>query len=201
MVKKQIGRKVEGWKAKSWFKVYVPEIFGKSYIGDTIANDAEKVVGRVMETTLGDVTQDYAKQQIKLKLRIANVASDAAYTEFSGHEVTRDFMRALVKRKTSRIDTIIPVITKDEKKLRLTITCLTLSRANLSQVHAIRNAINAFITSHAATRDMNTFVKEMVNGETSKELLKMIKGIYPIRRVEIIKSKVEEIEPELIATA
>jgi ribosomal protein S3AE len=28
MVKKQIGRKVEGWKAKSWFKVYVPEIFG-----------------------------------------------------------------------------------------------------------------------------------------------------------------------------
>jgi len=201
MVKKQIGRKVEGWKAKSWYKVYVPEIFGKSYIGATIANDAEKVVGRVIQTTLGEVTQDYAKQQIKLRLRIANVASDVAYSEFAGHEVTRDFMRSMVKRKTSRIDSIMPALTKDGKKLRLTITCLTLSRANLSQVHAIRTVMNQFIIPYAATRDLNTFVKDMINGEISKELLKLIKGIYPIRRVEIIKSKVEEVGPELIATA
>ncbi|MFA5269734.1 MAG: 30S ribosomal protein S3ae, partial [Methanoregula sp.] len=44
--KKQVGRRVEGWKAKSWFKVYVPDNLGKAYIGDTIANDAESVKGR-----------------------------------------------------------------------------------------------------------------------------------------------------------
>ena len=46
--KKQVGRRVEGWKAKSWYKVYAPENLGKAYLGDTIANDAESVVGRVM---------------------------------------------------------------------------------------------------------------------------------------------------------
>ena len=45
--KKQAGRRVEGWKAKSWYKVYTPEVLGKTYIGDTIANDAEGVVGKI----------------------------------------------------------------------------------------------------------------------------------------------------------
>ncbi len=199
--KKQIGRKVEGWKAKSWYKVYVPEIFGKTYLGDTIANDPEKVNGRVMETTLGEVTQDYAKQQIKLRLKITTVAGDAAYTEFAGHEVTRDFMRSLVKRKTSRIDSVLPITTKDGKHLRVTVTCLTLSRANLSQVHAIRDTIGQYVQNYAAATASDTFIKEMVSGEIGKELSKMIKTIYPIRRVEIIKSKIETAQPEMLAAA
>jgi small subunit ribosomal protein S3Ae len=197
--KKQIGRKVEGWKAKSWFKVYVPDLFGKTYMGDTIANDPEKVMGRIISTTLGEVTQDYAKQQIKLRLKITNVAGDAAYTEFAGHEVTRDFMRSLVKRKTSRIDSILPVTTKDGKRMRVTVTCLTLSRANLSQVHAIRDVLSSYVRSYAAQVNHDAFVKEMVSGEVAKELLKQIKTIYPIRRVEIIKSKVESTAPEVLA--
>ena len=199
--KKQMGRKVEGWKAKSWFKIYVPEVFGKTYMGDTIANEPEKVVGRIISTTLGEVTQDYAKQQIKLRLKVMNVAGDAAYTEFAGHEVTRDFMRSLVKRKTSRIDSILPVTTKDGKKMRVTVTCLTLSRANLSQVHAIRDALTVYVRNYAAQTNHDTFVKEMVTGEIGKELLKQIKTIYPIRRVEIIKSKVESATPEVLAAA
>ncbi|MDD1673178.1 MAG: 30S ribosomal protein S3ae [Methanomicrobiales archaeon] len=199
--KKQMGRKVEGWKAKSWFKVYVPEVFGKTYMGDTIANEPEKVMGRIISTTLGEVTGDYAKQQIKLLLRVATVTGDAAYTEFAGHEVTRDFMRSLVKRKTSRIDSILPVTTKDGKRFRVTVTCLTLSRANLSQVHAIREILSSFVRTYAAQADHDTFVREMVNGEIGKELLKQIKTIYPIRRVEIIKSKVESATPEVLASA
>jgi ribosomal protein S3AE len=38
-----------------------------------------------------------------------------------------------------------------------------------------------------------------VSGEIAKELLKQIKTIYPIRRVEIIKSKVESATPEVLA--
>ena len=102
--KKQVGKRVEGWKAKSWFKVYTPENLGKAYIGDTIANEAGGVVGRVMQTTLGEITNDFSKQNVKMRFRVANVAGDAAYTEFIGHEVTRDYLRSLVKRRTSRID-------------------------------------------------------------------------------------------------
>jgi small subunit ribosomal protein S3Ae len=189
--KKQVGRRVEGWKAKSWYKVYAPENLGKTFIGDTIANDPESVVGRVMQTTLGEITNDYARQNVKMRFRVASVAGDSAYTEFIGHEMTRDYLRSLVKRRTSRIDCHIPITTKDGKKVELTVTCYTLTRANLSQVHAIRSMITRQVTEWATAGDMNQLLNGIVAGEISKELFKGLKLVFPIRRVEIIKSKVE----------
>jgi small subunit ribosomal protein S3Ae len=191
MAKKQVGRRVEGWKAKSWFKVHVPENLGKAYIGDTIANDAGSVVGRIMQATLGEITNDYAKQHIKMRFKVATVTGDAAYTEFVGHEVTRDYLRSLIKRRSTRIDCLVPIVTKDGKKVRLTISCYTLARANVSQIHAIRNAIAAGVQAQAQAWDLNTLVNGIVSGEISRDVFKIVKALYPVRRVEIIKSKVE----------
>ncbi|MCU0632969.1 MAG: 30S ribosomal protein S3ae [Methanolinea sp.] len=188
--KKQVGRRVEGWKAKSWYKVYTPEVLGKTYIGDTISNDAENVVGRIMQTTLGEIINDYARQNVKMKFRIAQVAGDSAYTEFLGHELTRDYMRSMIKRRTSRIDCHVPVMTKDGKKLDLTVTCFTLTRANLSQVHAIRNLISTMVGKIGAESEMNAIITGIVNGEISREVFKAVKPLFPVRRVEVIKSKV-----------
>jgi small subunit ribosomal protein S3Ae len=189
--KKQVGKRVEGWKAKSWFKVYTPENLGKAYIGDTIANEAGGVVGRIMQTTLGEIMNDFSKQNVKMRFRVANVAGDAAYTEFVGHEVTRDYLRSLVKRRTSRIDCHVTGATKDGKGIHLTVTCYTLSRANLSQSHAIRDTIMKFTLEQMKANDLAGLIGGIVSGEISKELFKQVKGIFPIRRVEIIKSKVE----------
>jgi small subunit ribosomal protein S3Ae len=191
--KKQVGRRVEGWKAKSWFKVHVPDNLGKAYIGDTIANDADSVVGRIMTATLGEIVNDYAKQHVKMSFKIATVTGDSAYTEFVGHEVTRDYLRSLVKRRSSRIDTIVPVTTKDNKKVRLTICTYTFARANLSQEHAIRNAIVKAVAVQAQAWDLNTLLNGIVSGEISRDLFKAVKTIYPTRRVEVIKSKVEQV--------
>jgi small subunit ribosomal protein S3Ae len=192
--KKQVGRRVEGWKAKSWYKVYTPETLGKAYIGDTIANDPESVIGRIMQTTLGEIINDYSRQNVKMKFRVTTVTGDAAYTEFVGHELTRDYMRSLVKRRTSRIDCHIPVITKDGKKVDLTATCYTLTRANLSQTHAIRGLMAQKISEMAKEGDFNTLLNGIVTGEISKELFKAVKPLFPVRRVEIIKSRVGTIK-------
>jgi small subunit ribosomal protein S3Ae len=193
MAKKQVGRRVEGWKAKGWFKVHVPENLGKAYIGDTIANDPESVIGRIMQATLGEITNDYAKQHIKMRFRISSVTGDAAYTEFVGHEVTRDYLRGLIKRRSTRVDCLVPIVTKDKKKVRLTISCYTLARANVGQIHAIRNAITANVQAQAAVWDLNTLVTVIVNGEISRDLFKVVKLLYPVRRIEVVKSKVEPV--------
>lgn len=193
MVKKQVGRRVEGWKAKSWFKVHVPDNLGKAYIGDTISNDAGSVVGRTMQTTLGEITNDYAKQHIKMRFKITSVTGDAAYTEFVGHDVTRDYLRSLIKRRSTRVDCLVPIVTKDGKKVMLTVSCYTLARANVSQIHAIRNAISVNVLAQAAAWDLNTLVTGIVTGEISRDLFKVVKTLYPVRRVEITKSKVEPV--------
>ena len=191
--KKQVGRRVEGWKAKSWFKVHVPDNLGKAYIGDTIANSAESVVGRIMQATLGEITNDYAKQHIKMSFKIATVSGDAAYTEFVGHEVTRDYLRSLVKRRSTRVDSQVQLQTKDGKKVRLTVSCYTFARANVMQEHAIRKVIADTIAAQAAAWDLTTLLTGIMSGEISRDLFKVVKKIYPTRRVEIIKSKVEPV--------
>ena len=191
--KKQVGRRVEGWKAKSWFKVHTPDNLGKVFIGDTIANDAESVVGRIMTSTLGEITNDYAKQHMKMSFKINSVAGDSAYTEFVGHDVTRDYLRSLVKRRSSRVDCHVPLVTKDGKKVHLTISCYTFARANISQEHAIRKIITEAVIAQSSAWDLTTLVNVIVSGEISRDLFKAVKIIYPTRRVEIVKSKVEPI--------
>ncbi|MDH7510431.1 MAG: 30S ribosomal protein S3ae [Methanolinea sp.] len=187
--KKQSGRRVEGWKAKSWYKVFAPEVLGKTYIGDTIANDPESVVGRILQTTLGEIINDYARQNVKMKFKIANVAGDSAYTEFVGHEIARDYLRSMIKRRTSRIDCHVPVTTKDGKRVDLTVTCFTLTRANLSQAHEIRSIISSMIAKMGSEADMNGIISGIVNGDFSREVFKAVKPVFPVRRVEVIKSK------------
>jgi len=198
--KKQVGRRVEGWKAKSWFKVYVPDNLGKAYIGDTIANDVESVKGRIMQSTLGEIMNDYARQHVKMRFKITSVTGDAAYTEFVGHEVTRDYLRSLVKRRSSRVDCYVQVVTKDAKKVMLTISCYTFARANIAQEHAIRTVIMANVAAQSQAWDLTTVVNGIVSGEISRDLFKAVKTIYPTRRVEIIKSKVEQVAAPVATT-
>jgi len=51
-----------------------------------------------------------------MSFKIATVSGDAAYTEFVGHEVTRDYLRSLVKRRSTRVDCQVPILTKDGRK-------------------------------------------------------------------------------------
>jgi len=70
------------------------------------------------------------------------------------------------------------------------VTCYTLTRANLSQTHAIRGAILEKVRTLGTEGDFNGLINGIVTGEISKEVFKSVKEIFPVRRVEIIKSKV-----------
>jgi len=187
--KKQTGRRVEGWKAKTWYKVNAPETFNSIYIGDTISADTENMIGRVMNATLGEINNDYGKQHVKMKFRINRVAGDAAYTEFVGHELTKDYLRSLVKRRSSRIDSHVIATTKDGVRLHMTVTCYTLMAADSSHIHEIRKRISERATAFIAENDWNTVVEGMVTGGLAKEMMADSKAVFPVRRIEVIKSK------------
>ena len=61
------------------------------------------------------------------------------------------------------------------------------------QEHAIRKVITETVAAQAAVWDLTTLVNGIVSGEISRDLFKSVKTIYPTRRVEIIKSKVQPV--------
>ncbi len=183
--------KAEGWKAKQWYNLVAPEMFGKANIGETVADVPEKLIGRVIEVTLGELTNDLSKQNIKLILKVDSVGGDSAYTKFTGHQLTQDYLRSLIKRSTSNIETNVSVLTKDGYTVRVKPSCYTIKRARANQVKAIRSIMNSVITSRAREMDMEQFVQEIVTGKLSASIYHDVKPIYPLRRVEVRKTEIE----------
>lgn len=189
---RRIKRKSESRKAKTkeWYKVIGPDMFGKSQVGETLSSNPSNLMGRAIETTLGDLTNNFSKQNTKLKFEVDQVAGDSAYTKFVGHELTSDYIRSLVKRRTSRIDAIVDVTTRDGYKVRVKPSCFTVKRARTTQVKSIRGIAAGLIQETANTMDLNQFIQEVVLGKISLNIYKSAKSIYPLRRVEIRKTEV-----------
>jgi small subunit ribosomal protein S3Ae len=183
--------KTDGWKAKQWYNLVAPEMFGKANIGETVADVPEKLIGRVIEVTLGELTNDLSKQNIKLILKVDSVGGDSAYTKFTGHQLTQDYLRSLIKRSTSNIETNVSVLTKDGYTVRVKPSCYTIKRARENQVKAIRLIMSNVITSRAKEMDMEQFVQEIVTGKLSASIYHDVKPIYPLRRVEVRKTEIE----------
>ncbi len=199
---KRIAKKVEGWKAKQWYNVLAPESFGRAIIGTTPADEPVKLIGRVIETTLGELINDWSKQNIKMMFRIENVAGENCNTSFIGHEMTRDYMRSLIKRRTSRIDSNVVAVTQDGRKIRVKPACFTVKRAHSPQVEAIRRTMEKIVQERSKSFTMEQFIQEMVLGKIASDIYKEVKTIYPLRRVEITKSEIEtDVKAELTAEA
>ena len=193
MAKAKSRRRVrDTWKEKSWYTIKTPLMFEEKEIGETPAKDADRLVGRGVEVTMRELTGDFSKQYIKLRFEINNVAGDMASTKFTGHKTTTDYVRSMIRRGTSRIDASTVVTTKDEYKLKLHVLAVTIRRAKSSQQRYMRQVIEELLKENASEKTFEELVKTSVNGKLASEIYHTAKKIYPLKRVEIIKSKVME---------
>ncbi|MBN1133587.1 MAG: 30S ribosomal protein S3ae [Methanosarcinaceae archaeon] len=187
---RKVQKKLDRWKSKQWYNIETPQFIGSNNIGVTPADEPAKLIGRVVETTVGELTNDFSKHNTKLRLEINDVVGDVAHTKFIGHEITTDYLRSIVKRQTSRIDTNLNVNTKDGYKIRVKPTCFTVKRARTSQIKAIRDVMNLITEKRASELTFEQFVEEAIIGKLSANIYRNAKNIYPLRRVEIRKTEV-----------
>ena len=189
------------WRLKRWYTVVSPEYFGNVELGLVPASDPEKLIGRVVEATLYDITEDFAHQYLKMRFQIVKVDGNrVAKTIFKGHEYSRDYLRSLVRRRTTRVDGIFNITTKDGYKLRVSASAFTLSRIKTSQERAIRAIMKDVIERKASELTFNQFVQEAVLGKIASDIYNEAKKIAPLRHVGIRKSKLLSI-PEKEETA
>lgn len=186
---RKAAKKVDAWRAKNWYGVLAPAEFNRVAIGETLADEPEKMIGRIMEATLGDITGDWTRQNTKMIFRIDEIGGNNAYTSFLGHEMTKDYMRSLVKRRTSKIDANLVVTTKDGYKVRVKPLVFTVKRARTSQIESIRKIMNDVVIARSKELTFTEFINDTVTGKVASEIYKATKNIYPLRRVEVAKSE------------
>jgi small subunit ribosomal protein S3Ae len=166
-----------------------PSYFGDVELGAIPADDPSKLVGRVIDATLYDITNDFAHQYLKMYFQVTDVDGNTAKTIFKGHEYSRDYLRSLVRRRTTRVDGLFNVTTKDGYKLRVAVSAFTLSRVKTSQERVIRSVMKKIVEEKAAALTFDQFVQEVVLGKIASDIYNEAKKISPLRHVGIRKSK------------
>jgi len=183
---------------KRWYTLQAPEQFDRAELGETPADEPDKVLGRTIETTLGDLQNDASENNTKLTFKVNEIASDTAYTEFIKHELTRDYMRSLVRRGSSKVEAFITVLTDDDYRVQIQPVALTTKSADESQEKAIRRTMIDLVEESAREHSFADLIDSVVEGRLSSAIYNESKTIYPLRRVEIQKATLEA-RPEEVA--
>ncbi|MGY5874209.1 MAG: 30S ribosomal protein S3ae [Candidatus Thorarchaeota archaeon] len=178
------------WREKVWYQILAPYYFDDKDIGSTPASNPDLLVGRTVQPTLYDITGNFDQVHVKLKFKVLEVTGQQAKTVFHGHEWSSDYLRGLVRRGTSRIDWIGPILTKDDYLIRISVIVFTQTRVKTSQGHSVRKDIEKVIRAHAKKHVFDELVQKVILGELAGEVHEEVKKIIPIRECEIRKSKV-----------
>ncbi len=186
------------WRSKKWYEVLAPSYFGNVELGSIPASDTEKLIGRVINSTLYDVTDDFAHQYLKMHFQITGVDGKTAHTMFKGHEYSRDYLRSLVRRRTTKVDGIFNVTTKDGFRLQVAVCAFTLSRIRTSQEKGIRDIMDRIVKEKGSTLTLDQFAQEIVLGKIASDIYNEGKKIAPLRHVGARKSKLLNPLPQLL---
>ncbi|KAB1194630.1 30S ribosomal protein S3ae [Haloferax sp. MBLA0076] len=187
-------------RGKRWYTVIAPENFDRQELGETFADEPEKVYGRTVEATLGELNDDQGANNVKLTFKVNDVGSDAAYTEFIQQELTRDYLRSLVRRGASKVEANVTAVTKDDFRVQVQPVAFTTKKADRSQEHEIRRIMIDLTREAITERTYDDLTNSITEGRLSSAIYGEAKQIYPLRRVEVkkfsLEARPEEIEAE-----
>lgn len=176
--------------------MHAPPYLGGVLVAEVPASEPQKLLMRTLEVSLYDITKDISHLPIKLKFQIHRVEGVRVITRFKGLELTRDYIRSLVRRGASKVAAIAEIRTRDGMVMRVTVLGITTHRIGTAQKSAMRMKIVEALVKKAAEMDVGQFLKEVVEGTLAADLFIAAKKIAPMRKVEIAKIKVLKYPPE-----
>ncbi len=177
------------WRRKEWYDIILPQYFGGTKVGETPSDDPEKVDGRVFETTLAAITGDFSQEYMKMYFQVNELEGHTAHTVFKGHEYLRDYLRSLVRRRSTKIDGSFRVNTTDGYKVKIVVTAMTQGRIKTSKEYTIRKIMQDIVEEKAANLTFDQLAHEMVLGKLASDVYNLAKNITALRHVGVRKSE------------
>lgn len=184
------GRVKDKWREKRWVTVSAPDSFNNIPIAYVPITDDENAIGRVLEVTLYDILKgDPSQHQYKIYFQINNVEGDKATTMFKRFEYSKEFLRSLVRRGSSKINFIIDIKTKDGYIFRIKVIALTHRQLNTSRKHALRLIARDVINKTVPDMTIEQFVQATCYSKINSDIMAAFKKVIRVRHVGLEKVK------------
>jgi len=104
--------------------------------------------------------------------------------------MTSDYIRRLTRRKRTRTDLTVDVITKDGWNVRVKPMAITDRRIQTAKQRVLRTIMKNVVVDVASKQSIGEFVKGIISGDLAKTIALGCKPIHPVSRVEVRKSEV-----------
>ena len=184
------GRIKDKWREKRWVNVNAPDSFNNVPLAYVPITDDENASGRVVEVTLFDILKgDPSQHQYKIYFQIDKVDGDNASTIFKRFEYSKEFLRSLVRRGSSKINFIIDIKTKDGYVFRIKIIALTYRPLNTSRKHALRIIARDVINKTVPEMTIEQFVQATCYSKVNSDIMAAFKRVIKVRHVGLEKVK------------
>ncbi|CAD6513471.1 30S ribosomal protein S3ae [Candidatus Nitrosarchaeum limnium] len=184
------GRVKDKWREKKWVTVNAPDSFNNVPIAYVPITDDENAVGRVLEVTLYDILKgDPSQHQYKIYFQINKVEGEKATTIFKRYEYSKEFLRSLVRRGSSKINFVIDIKTKDGYVFRIKILALTHRQLNTSRKHALRLIARDVINNTVPQMTIDQFVQATCYSKINSDIMAAFKKVIRVRHVGLEKVK------------
>jgi small subunit ribosomal protein S3Ae len=184
------GRVKDKWREKRWVTVNAPDSFNNVPLAYVPITDDENAKGRVLEVTLYDILKgDPSQHQYKIYFQIDKVDGDKATTIFKRYEYSKEFLRSLVRRGSSKISFIIDVKTKDGYIFRIKVIALTHRQLNTSRQHALRLLAQDVLNKTIPNMTIDQFVQATCYSKINSDIMAAFKKVIRVRHVGLEKVK------------
>ena len=184
------GRVKDKWREKKWITINAPDSFNNVPIAYVPITDDENASGRVLEVTLYDILKgDPSQHQYKMYFQLDKVEDDKASTIFKRFEYSKEFLRSLVRRGSSKINFVIDAKTKDGYIFRIKVIALTHRQLNTSRKHDLRLIVRDIINKTVPEMTIDQFVQATCYGKINSDIMAAAKKVIRIRHVGLEKVK------------
>tara|TARA_Y100000034_G_scaffold135855_1_gene209463 strand:+ start:1399 stop:1950 length:552 start_codon:yes stop_codon:yes gene_type:complete len=172
-------------RKKQWYEILASKHFHNIVIGECVAYEDKNLIGKVINTNLGNLTRDMKLQNVRLKFRVNEVKEGKAHTEVKGYGLATSYVKRIVRVGRSRIDDSFLITTKDNIKIRLKPLILTKHKTQKNVLKGMRGLVKNDFIEYVKKETYTQFVSDLISKKLQRDLRRKLSKIYPVSVVEV----------------
>jgi len=172
-------------KKKKWYSLLAPKEFSNIEIGETLASDEKELLGRKICISLGVVTRQLRKNNVKVSFVVTNVKEGKATTELIGYNLVPTYVKRSVRKGKSKVDDSLILKTKDDVEVVVKPFVVTRNKVTNSVLTQIRMDMRKELKELFAKEKFDDIISRIIKTDIQRGLKNKLKKIYPLSIVEI----------------
>jgi len=189
MVKKRTKTSLSIKKRKRKVDVDIlsPKVLNAEKVGETIAYEPERVIGRELKLNLGNLLRKAELRNKDVILKITKVEGTKAYSEIKGIQTKESFLKRIIRRRTTKIDVIERFYSKDGKKVKVKAYAIAYRKVDREKRTAIRKKIENLFKEN----EINTIFRKVIYEKLGEKIKELSQKITPTKYGDIIEITIE----------